>query len=1352
MSLETYLKHIQQIPGYPWDSIFGAQTTKSVNFAIWANLSSHQVDWPGHNLVIDFFVLLFASAQLTIFRKEGTVNESIYVDGVYELKPNNPRHDFMSEQRSIVDYFKIAIFHYGHWFTLMMSLIAGIGGTSLFALGYIVITLVLLWQGNNLYVMNTSSNNFKKTLQRWRFLLSYTCVTLFCKVALQLIGCVFLEALCSDPPIASDKRCWVRQLFSIGCVNSIINGRKSPQPLFPNALQYDNVCPIESREAQIGFDVFALGFLLFQLRIFNSWFFQHCMIEFRSEVLLARRGATLKNQLIEKEMKEQNRQQDEKFEEIRKRTQAIRKRYEEQQEKSGLVWEPRTYGHAKRAGDYYMFEYNPATDELVQPVESFIPEPTPGATRFDKLDPTQLMFTAAQKDMDISKTLAAVKKGEQITDDEAKRMAEVVNDEITRMSDSQLEIQTAPVPPDSKLMSVLLFLKKMLTNGSDMISAHLNKTSREHRYVAYVLDQEKAKLKDVHGDCLNDTHRKLTDLRDAINMSNLQLVSSENDIERMEREAKENWQARSVVGRLLTALGNSILANTDLLCYFLAILAQAMDGGIIDLPLPLMVFFWGTLSNPRPSKAFWVAMILYTEFVIVVKFIFQFPFLMDSDGAAYNKRSIDPMSIDKLFGIQRKQNFALYDVALLFGLFFHRHMLRKLGLWKDANKTDTFSADNTVEEDNVNVESVHLEFTEREDGAAPSAQVTAVPNESELGSEDDKEMNPLMRFLKQLFHPKFRYIRDLYPIMFGLDVICFLIITIGYSGFGEGGSGNVLGDIQKSRVPLALVVMLIVMTLMIVIDRGLYLRKWVVGKLIYQIIIIAFMHIWIFFILPPITRRSAVDNSVAQSLYIVKGLYLLVSAWQIRNGYPQLCIGNLITHAYGLPNMIFFKIFMAVPFLFELRTAIDWTWTDTSMPLFDFFNMENFYSTIYSLKCARTFEGNYPAPRGQKKGVVVKYFMGLPMILLIIFLVWCPLLAFSLMNQIGEVSIPDKVTIQMSIEGFPPVYSMEAQGSELKALTKDEKNTMVNKFSNRFNANDTASVQRSRSTVSYLKDYDASDILVVMFRPSSQIRWPISNDSIKALTEQLKDTNSSLKYQISMSFYRPYDEKKKEAAVHSHTWNTEIPNDQTFRDKIIKSIEGDGEFSLPFALPYYVQVPNEGEVGVPEPIANSIKLDETPGLQPDNDTVWFDSITMNRNGTVWNVQQEHPGAYNKSGVFIPEITPAGYVTGNYLQITAFVDKAFPSFFAKYLQGGVIAMYISLVIVVGRLIRGVFTNDPLSVIISEIPNPDHLLKICLDIYLVREAKDFLLEQDLFAKLIFLFRSPATLIKWTRPKIE
>ena len=45
---------------------------------------------------------------------------------------------------------------------------------------------------------------------------------------------------------------------------------------------------------------------------------------------------------------------------------------------------------------------------------------------------------------------------------------------------------------------------------------------------------------------------------------------------------------------------------------------------------------------------------------------------------------------------------------------------------------------------------------------------------------------------------------------------------------------------------------------------------------------------------------------------------------------------------------------------------------------------------------------------------------------------------------------------------------------------------------------------------------------------------------------------------------------------------------------------------------------------------------------------------------------------------------------------------------------------------------------------------YLLQLCLDIYLVREIGKLDLEEDLFAKLIFLYRSPETLIKWTRPR--
>lgn len=64
-------------------------------------------------------------------------------------------------------------------------------------------------------------------------------------------------------------------------------------------------------------------------------------------------------------------------------------------------------------------------------------------------------------------------------------------------------------------------------------------------------------------------------------------------------------------------------------------------------------------------------------------------------------------------------------------------------------------------------------------------------------------------------------------------------------------------------------------------------------------------------------------------------------------------------------NMNIFQIhcvcprFMAVPFLFELRTLMDWIWTDTSMTLMDWLKMEDIFASVFLLKvslmCATLF-------------------------------------------------------------------------------------------------------------------------------------------------------------------------------------------------------------------------------------------------------------------------------------------------------------------------------------------------------------------------------------------------------------
>ena len=78
--------------------------------------------------------------------------------------------------------------------------------------------------------------------------------------------------------------------------------------------------------------------------------------------------------------------------------------------------------------------------------------------------------------------------------------------------------------------------------------------------------------------------------------------------------------------------------------------------------------------------------------------------------------------------------------------------------------------------------------------------------------------------------------------------------------------------------------------------------------------------------------------------------------------------------------------------------------------------------------------------------------------------------------------------------------------------------------------------------------------------------------------------------------------------------------------------------------------------------------------------------------------------------------------------------------------------MSFILLIGRFLRMGTTGQHHTIIFRELPMVDNILQLCLDIYLVREMKEFHLEEDLYAKLIFLYRSPETMVKWTRPKAK
>lgn len=92
--------------------------------------------------------------------------------------------------------------------------------------------------------------------------------------------------------------------------------------------------------------------------------------------------------------------------------------------------------------------------------------------------------------------------------------------------------------------------------------------------------------------------------------------------------------------------------------------------------MPLLIFFWGSLTFPRPSKFFWVLLISYVKTVVVIKSLAQL------DLVWWDREHV----FVTFFGINRDENFALYDLILLLALFLHRAVLKMFGLWKEEDE------------------------------------------------------------------------------------------------------------------------------------------------------------------------------------------------------------------------------------------------------------------------------------------------------------------------------------------------------------------------------------------------------------------------------------------------------------------------------------------------------------------------------------------------------------------------------------------------------------------------------------------------------------------------------------------
>ncbi|XP_055941202.1 piezo-type mechanosensitive ion channel component 2-like isoform X4 [Argiope bruennichi] len=1432
----------------------------------WLFLPNFQNPLNTAKIVADFFQLLFACCQLFVFRIETSPVAGLYEGGSnkeidFAHPEPNPIPDFVTCTKSILDMLKVLIFYAFYWISLAVAFQAGTARINLFAMGYVISCFYFLWNGNEFYLKSRPA-----LLRMWNILLAYNVTVILISCLLQLVGCTYFELLCR-------KQCWLVQLLGIACQQ-----RAKDEPTKVEGCKFEP-------DPGLMYDIICFAFLLLQRRLFSSYYFQHVVNEVKAQQVLSSRGAELIHEIQMKEVQEQQANEREIMERIKKKMDRIRAY--QQKIRGGENMEPETHfqdcpslkgcvevfalnvyfemltlhSRAIRSGDYYMFEdfsdddidlelsarhkrsvdeededsaevkekgLNALLSKTIRGSLKLVEEPRKESGEVDDVEDSSQQSAIVSADRDATSQKTSHKSPDPLTitsSGPTMSLSMPSSASSTSASSPKEDTVAALSPQDVKLLEdekekekeetfvekikrwygfFITFVNSVLISTT----AKLNAVSKDYRFVARQLSKEKKLLKErfIHNGSfdmkraedemkckeeLNNIPGSSKDLKQVavvVKKTNLdflgscELTSSQDVLDGVSKK-------HPTFMRFLVALYYAAISRSELLCYIVIVVNQMKAASILSLPLPLLVFLWGTFSVPRPTKAFWITIITYTEAIVVLKYLFQFYFFPWNNTPPPPNNPFYPTII---FGVRKDENYAGYDLAVLLVVFFHRFMLKSLGLWKDTEKSLIIpNVEVTSERGSIDDKGTRGSIDDKgTEPSAPPPAIKALPEIKKDVHDDEGEeldgleecsdgegsemslyeelpkvdvskivgnvVDPVKMFFYHLLYPEYRVTVDVYAYMFFCDFINFFIVVFGYSAFGTEDAEAVTSYFKENKVPIPFLIMLIAQFAIIVTDRALYLRKYILGKLIFQIITVFVVHMWIFFILPAITARDFVTSPhlPPKMWYFIKCLYLLLSAYQIRSGYPTRILGNFFCKKYNYANLFLFKGYMIIPFLYELRSLMDWIWTDTSMNVSNWLKMEDIYANVFVLKCTRRAEADYPTPRGAKRTALIKYGVGGFLLFFIILIIWFPLLLFALGNTVGRSNTPVSCTVELAITGYEPIFRTTALQHQIHKFTNDQWKDL-----------ERAVAQLAEpGTTSFLTSYDKDDTVLIELSNNSTSIWTISPPSQTALIQELRGENE-LKMVLSWSFLRKSEDRETNPEIGAQRELT--LDDKKLRQRLADALSVNyGNASTIFGsvpesttikdiFPNFVKIPGTGTSSVVTAFYSG-KTENPPGLFGKNPyrslniSMWTGD--MLNTSEIINATGSHYVEWWEIQDDCSTRTPyalSGVNDCNFLRLVAFSDKAFPSELSLISGYGIVGLYTTFVLVVSRVVRGFVAGTSFTIMFDDMPYVDRVLQLCLDIYLVRESGEFTLEEDLFAKLIFLYRSPEMLIKWTRP---
>ncbi|GAB2234344.1 hypothetical protein Drorol1_Dr00003592 [Drosera rotundifolia] len=536
---------------------------------------------------------------------------------------------------------------------------------------------------------------------------------------------------------------------------------------------------------------------------------------------------------------------------------------------------------------------------------------------------------------------------------------------------------------------------------------------------------------------------------------------------------------------------------------------------------------------------------------------------------------------------------------------------------------------------------------------------------------------------------------DLYAYIFGADLAVFFLVATFYQSVIQNKSEFLDVYQLEDQFPKGFVFILMILFFLIVVDRIIYLCSFSLGKIVFYLFnLVLVTYSVTHYAWDMLPSQQYLGILALRAIFFTKAISLALQAVQIHYGMPHksTLYRQFLTSKVSRVNYLGYRLYRALPFLYELRCVLDWSCTTTSLTMYDWLKLEDINASLYLVKCDAVLN-RVNHKQGDKQTRMTKFCSGICLFFILICVIWAPMLMYSSGNPTNIANPIRDVSVQVDIKakgGRMTLY----QTSLCEKLKWYE-------------------VSVDLDPEGLLTTYDRDDIQLICCQADASTLWLVP-EVVQARLANSLDQGLCITFSWILTRDRP---KGKEVVRFEKTVKLDLPELSDVQSVLNGS---SSSFRVNSIYPRYFRVTGSGDVRPFEPEVNA---DVVINREPRE---WWSFIDMNS----LNVS-ECEGFTGPMAIVVSEETPQG-ILGDTL--------------SKFSIWG---LYITFVLAVGRFIRLQCSDLRMRIPYENLPTCDRLIAICEDIYAARAEGELEVEEVLYWTLVKIYRSPHMLLEYTKP---